>query len=1226
MSYLRPSSMMSTCWLFWLLTLTHTLPVHRDLFSSTRISLANTDKGHLEERIFDPSENHGASLSHRLLPSAEVVYRKYALVKHLLADDCKERAETNDKIFQSFLVSQNLDHALDPNGDAQTSARGDFRMAEEWPDGATEKDSPTPGYYQSFKKCRPGSDHVPGLLSSVGLCPDKYSNDSIRHLCENDIDLFGAEDGKQVIRPYFMPVSDDRLNVFANRYCALCHGASGITSWKFAFECETTDLEKFDENTQNASVRTRLKNCGLKAFPPFPLNSNACDAVSPTKLHRRKRGQRSRDDKSDQTDIHFPVSFSILMNFGFDGKTHILFSEAHHILQTPVDISPCPQNQIFDPEKRICRPVVCDEGYVLKNQKCVKDLLSKPTFRPPAGDGIKADDIAQVSLEVNVSLADYFLMLSNDFPRLMRAEIGSLFNISISRIQNVTIERLSGHGTGNILEIHKYKEKMGRRTRARNPHDSHTKNEDIYSQITAIQNTDMRVSEFLNTKELFHGILTFLTIYDRIKTGRKHTESVRTTTKSFLDVTENNESFKDTSEYYASSNGTNKNNASFINDGKNNESYVDTVEVEEDFTTTEDKLQLFSNTRPITQEFQKPAEIPLATYIVKISFLLFPPSDEAIEETSVGDAVEEMANMVNDKSFKMKVNNTRISVVNIINEGEPFSIYSGCTHGVINGYDDKHFHLRQVVNQKTGENETVIYVNETGDMYMRGQYDLMVLMQGSFMDSRDSNVSGYVLVCTMPRIVDKSCGTILLGKDEYWVVNHDKAIVDIYTHTQRSIYEYRRVGNDSVEICMPNLANKSCGRIQLGVSEYQMLQNKSIVYAGEFYNIFQYEKSGNGSVEICIPKNYLEDISEANVTDHVTGCDLAQYKVWLKAEVYLTATLSMISILSMSIVLLTYGLFPKLRNLPGTNTMNLTLALLIAEMVFEFGSSSEIHGVCVAVGVALHFFFLASFFWMNVMAYDVYRTFANSCVLTRVRSKSKYQPRYALYAWGCPALVVMMCCFLDFTCVIQTINIGYGPKLPDHLVKTTNSTSAALLNTTAASARYSIRRHRLGCWIQEPMAALAAFGGPILVILWVNAIFYIKAIICIRSTTRSSINITRRSSHRRLTGQNDVIIYVRMSTVMGFTWIIGFTSSFISSVASDGGSIVCLVLRILTILFTLFNCSQGFLIFFVFVFNRRVGQLYKQFVLKKWLACKGVLRLRDGSSPHSGNETIARIS
>ena len=66
------------------------------------------------------------------------------------------------------------------------------------------------------------------------------------------------------------------------------------------------------------------------------------------------------------------------------------------------------------------------------------------------------------------------------------------------------------------------------------------------------------------------------------------------------------------------------------------------------------------------------------------------------------------------------------------------------------------------------------------------------------------------------------------------------------------------------------------------------------------------------------------------------------YEHWLQAEGYLTAVLGRVSIVALFTVLLTYFLFPKLRNLPGVNTMNLTFALFLAEIIFVTGEQVQV--------------------------------------------------------------------------------------------------------------------------------------------------------------------------------------------------------------------------------------------------------------------------------------------
>ena len=84
------------------------------------------------------------------------------------------------------------------------------------------------------------------------------------------------------------------------------------------------------------------------------------------------------------------------------------------------------------------------------------------------------------------------------------------------------------------------------------------------------------------------------------------------------------------------------------------------------------------------------------------------------------------------------------------------------------------------------------------------------------------------------------------------------------------------------------------------------------------------------------------------------------------------------SMVSLSLLLTTYTFFSELRNLPGRIIINLSLSLLFYEGVFLGAVKTVSYERCKIIAVLLHFFVLCSFTWMNVMAYDVHKTFTSS--------------------------------------------------------------------------------------------------------------------------------------------------------------------------------------------------------------------------------------------------------
>ena len=91
---------------------------------------------------------------------------------------------------------------------------------------------------------------------------------------------------------------------------------------------------------------------------------------------------------------------------------------------------------------------------------------------------------------------------------------------------------------------------------------------------------------------------------------------------------------------------------------------------------------------------------------------------------------------------------------------------------------------------------------------------------------------------------------------------------------------------------------------------------------------------------------------------------------------YITLIGSVLSIVSLCFLLGVYMAFKELRNLPGKCLISLSWALLFYQVIFLFTKmSKEVEGVCKAIAIGLHFFALAAFSWMSVVAFDTACTF-----------------------------------------------------------------------------------------------------------------------------------------------------------------------------------------------------------------------------------------------------------
>lgn len=133
-----------------------------------------------------------------------------------------------------------------------------------------------------------------------------------------------------------------------------------------------------------------------------------------------------------------------------------------------------------------------------------------------------------------------------------------------------------------------------------------------------------------------------------------------------------------------------------------------------------------------------------------------------------------------------------------------------------------------------------------------------------------------------------------------------------------------------------------------------------------------------------------------------------------KAPGILSTIATTLSIIALVIALITFMLFSSLRNLPGWNIINLIIALIIAETLFLSQNLILMtrSNVCLLFALGIHYFYLASFFWMNVMAYDLWRTFHKGFSLY-VYDIHERLPFYSLYAWGMPVIIVLIGIILD---------------------------------------------------------------------------------------------------------------------------------------------------------------------------------------------------------------------
>ncbi|XP_035690040.1 uncharacterized protein LOC118425338 [Branchiostoma floridae] len=202
---------------------------------------------------------------------------------------------------------------------------------------------------------------------------------------------------------------------------------------------------------------------------------------------------------------------------------------------------------------------------------------------------------------------------------------------------------------------------------------------------------------------------------------------------------------------------------------------------------------------------------------------------------------------------------------------------------------------------------------------------------------------------------------------------------------------------------------------------------------------------------------------------------------------------------------------------------------------------------CVVYGIILHYFLLTAFTSMNALSLDLFLTFRQASERAKLRT-------YMLYTWLIPLLVVAVTAFVEF-CPCSSVRVGYG----DH------------------------------CWIGNPTGRLVAFGVPVFCTLLINAVLITQTLLAIRK----AFNIADAALSRSWSSK--AWVYVRISFLMGFTWILGFIVPYVDS-------------RVLEYIFIVLNGSQGFLQALLLTMTSKVMQ-----------KCWSAIRARFGSGEPNQN-------
>ncbi|XP_018352126.1 PREDICTED: G-protein coupled receptor Mth2-like [Trachymyrmex septentrionalis] len=331
-------------------------------------------------------------------------------------------------------------------------------------------------------------------------------------------------------------------------------------------------------------------------------------------------------------------------------------------------------------------------------------------------------------------------------------------------------------------------------------------------------------------------------------------------------------------------------------------------------------------------------------------------------------------------------------------------------------------------------------------------------------------------------------------------------------------------------------------------------------YGRQFIYANTYLLLTNGSLytvtgEFISPKSYCFAIMFRKVYDVIicTG--------QTKLPVYISAC----HLLSLPFLLLTfivYSVLPELRNMHGyalrahVGSLFITYAIIYpGQQVSGFAELKS----CVPLAYILNFFFLASFFWLNVTCFDIWWTFRE--LRSHRRGGNHYEKKkliiYSSYAWGVTIILNVICAIVD--------NI---PNPPENLI------------------RPEICEKKF--WYGENAAKTYYFYVPVGITIISNVFFFICTTLTIlyqKIHTASEMKDSESKRHEE--NKQRFNMYLKLFIVMGITWVFEILSWVIGTT---------IVPVFVWYVFDVINSLQGLIIFIVFVWRRKIKQmLLKQF-------------------------------
>jgi hypothetical protein len=482
----------------------------------------------------------------------------------------------------------------------------------------------------------------------------------------------------------------------------------------------------------------------------------------------------------------------------------------------------------------------------------------------------------------------------------------------------------------------------------------------------------------------------------------------------------------------------------------------------------QDTLLIDQTEDPIKDDDQHPKQ---DTFIVKselskLSFLIKDQkkfTDEKLETISLFYLLSNMAM----EYTPLLVLNHRV-LISDVKEVETPAFASWC-----NTNNDKKIFVNSNFRVLASFDETkkpiyFIYLSETETIYKTGDFYLTIAYSPT---SSNFNLTSQTLFnmnsfrrkkrsssdYSSPKIArlnainwDSETGRLLSEKDISIIENLNKTFLSLHditdyifeTNTTKEVYtqKYLTVCERHPKIRIKCLNLKTV-RVRICELDY-WTKNRSYCVSplNECYSINQYEydrEKPNEYIRVCKYKNEQDLNKSLDLNLKLNEVKKQSSDAILTTiDGYVTFFSILISLIALIATLITYILFKQLRNLPAWNIINLVVALFLAQFSFLVGSLVSANPIfCFIQSIFSHYGFLAAFFWMNIIAFDLHRNFrkSNSNLMLKTISLKERLPKYLAYGWLSPLFIVLVSLIIDFSVKLSMDDSFFRPCYAGYL-------------------------------------------------------------------------------------------------------------------------------------------------------------------------------------------------